>query len=89
LIQQVHDVLQNYSTNYFDKLDRIASYLDHNHDGVYIDILEYRTILKDTLTSTLNQSYNQTATIIDVAVEPNVVPEQIVSSNTGGFAIQQ
>lgn len=88
LIQHVHDELQKFSTPFFDELDRVASYLDHNHDGIYIDILEYRTIFKDELTSQSNVSYSNSVTLTDIVVQPNTIPPHNSSSNTGGFAIQ-
>lgn len=86
LLQQVHECLQQFATPYFEQLDRVASYLDHNHDGIINDIIEYRTIIRDEVVNTNNQPYNNTIAMPDIEVQPNTVPTP-VANNTGGFTI--
>ena len=87
LLQHIHETIQDFKMTYFEPLDRIASYLDHNHGGIIVDIIEYRTILKDTLNNTSNQSYGTIIALPDVAVQPNTVPTPVYG-NTGGFTIE-
>jgi len=86
LLQDVHNVLQDFNTVYFDELDRVGSTLDHNHDGYILDAIEYKTILRDNVQSTTNQVYNNIVPLPDVEVIPNTVPPHN-STNTGGYTI--
>lgn len=86
-IQEVHDILQGFKVAYFASLERIGTTIDHNHDGIILDVVEYNTIFFDVSTSTVNDSYNQTAVIHDVQIEPNGFPE-FPPTNTGGFTVQ-
>lgn len=87
LIQDVHDILQGFKVAYFAPLERIGTTIDHNHDGIILDVIEYSTIFFDVSTSTVNDLYNQNAIITDVEIDPNGIPE-IAPNNTGGFIVQ-
>lgn len=74
ILQQVHDALQNFANPNLKSLNRIASDIDTNHDGLLVDTINYRTtIIDDLVTTNANNPYT-IAIMPPFQVTPNTIP---------------
>ncbi len=82
LPQKAYEKMQYFRSNSFKPLDRIGSDVDHNHDGIIIDSIEFATIFMDSLSVNANDQYSTEIPLPDIKVEPNEVPAHIPENGT-------
>ena len=66
-VELVNAALQNYNTTAFDALDKVGEIIDHNHDSIREDVLEYNAIVYDYATAIA--ATNSTANNISLEIE--------------------
>lgn len=77
-VESVNDILQGFQTVNIDVLDKNGEVLDHNHDSIREDILEYAVTLFDAKQA--NSLANGTHVVTDITItkdatlQPNPTP---------------